>query len=97
MDLCLDLCYFLLGGVFCFKIIFFIGEFILRGQFSLTFYIFFWCYGGTLLTFAHSFTQFISCFWGKYWTVCFFWGKDNQLNNCFWKIRVTPLVQLNPG
>ena len=41
--------------------------------------------------FTHSFTQFVSCTWGKCkcWTVCFlcFFG-NKQLNSCFEKIRV---------
>ena len=41
-------------------------------------------------TFTHSFTQFFSCVGGKCkcWTMCFFFVLgQQQLNNCFWKIR----------
>ena len=99
MDRCLDLCYFFFffwggggeGGVgwrFCFQIIFFVGGGFVFNSNGTVFFLF--C-GGTLLIFVqHSLTQFFSCMWGKCKcrTVCIFVLGQEQLNNCFWKIRV---------
>ena len=98
MDWCLDLYLFWGGGggecsyeiEFClgwgwFYLEFLGDYFLLRG-----FFYYFFCSGTLLIFVQHSLihSHIFFMYLGKVEVLCFFVFEQQQLNNCFWKIRV---------